>query len=163
MYFSLSWVIALFWPLVAFWLFSPLTCLCLCIFSMFCENKDIWYDIYWGVGWLVGWIACLSYVCILILFIAITQLKNIFNFNLISINLFTVKTKYFHLCYLVHENVNVETHDYKFWKQLIQWKLLRHTNSNFVYHIFFYSLIAFLGVNWKFLEHRKMIVFQLIF
>ena len=34
------WVIALFWPLVAFWLVSPLTCLFLCIFSIFCENKE---------------------------------------------------------------------------------------------------------------------------
>ena len=39
--FFISWVIALFWPLLAFWLFSPLTCLFICIFSMFCENKDM--------------------------------------------------------------------------------------------------------------------------
>ena len=41
MYFFLSWVIALFWPLVAFWLFSPLTCCVYVFFSMFCENKDM--------------------------------------------------------------------------------------------------------------------------
>ena len=40
--FFLSWVIALFWPLLAFWLFSPLTCLFICFLACFVKtNKDI--------------------------------------------------------------------------------------------------------------------------
>ena len=45
--FFLSWVIALFWPLLAFWLFSPLTCLFICFLACFVKIKIydmIWYD-----------------------------------------------------------------------------------------------------------------------